>query len=184
MGLPIGALGLVLAEQAHAKIVVPPPVSRRNVRQSQEEGERRREELEAARGPVKKTPSGIQYRELEVGFGEEAARGDTIDVSYQVFTIGGLYLDSVGYGMESKKDMGDTVRIKLEAGATPVAILNAMRGMKEGGKRRIVVPPVLGWTKRTLKPLPTSSHAARFWRYAEDNTPMLFEVELIRVFRS
>jgi len=29
--------------------------------------------------------------------------------------------------------VGDTVRITLEAGAVPVAILNAMRGMREGG---------------------------------------------------
>ena len=61
-----------------------------------------------------------------------------------MFTQGGLYLDSVGYGMESKHDVGDTVRLRLEGGAVPIAVLNAMRGMREGGKRRIVATPNFG----------------------------------------
>ena len=40
-----------------------------------------------------------RYREMEVGFGKEAQRDDTCDVAYEVFTQGGLYLDSVGVGM-------------------------------------------------------------------------------------
>lgn len=44
---------------------------------------------------------------------------------------------------ESKKDIGETVRITLDA-SVPIAIRNAMRGMREGGTRRIVVPPNLG----------------------------------------
>jgi FKBP-type peptidyl-prolyl cis-trans isomerase len=168
---------------ASAKIVVPPPVSKRNLRRSLQEGDRRREELELARGPVRETASGIQYREMEVGFGKEVQREDTCDVAYEVFTQGGLYLDSVGVGMESKKDIGETVRITLDA-SVPIAIRDAMRGMREGGKRRIVVPPNLGWVTRDLQPPPSSSAAARrFWRYAEDNTPMLFEVELVRCSR-
>ena len=35
---------------------------------------------------------------MEVGTGKEAASGDFCEVSYQLFTQNGLYLDSVGYG--------------------------------------------------------------------------------------
>jgi hypothetical protein len=41
----------------------------------------------------------FRYREMEVGFGKEVQREDTCDIAYEVFTQGGLYLDSVGYGM-------------------------------------------------------------------------------------
>ncbi len=36
------------------------------------------------------------------------------------------------------------MRIVLEAGRVPTAVLNAMRGMREGGKRRILVTPNFG----------------------------------------
>lgn len=36
---------------------------------------------------------------MEVGYGQEAQREDTCDIVYEVFTQGGLYLDSVGFGM-------------------------------------------------------------------------------------
>ncbi len=38
---------------------------------------------------------------MEVGTGKEAASGDFCEVSYQMFTQNGLYLDSVGYGQVS-----------------------------------------------------------------------------------
>jgi hypothetical protein len=36
---------------------------------------------------------------MEVGFGKEVQREDTCDIAYEVFTQGGLYLDSLGVGM-------------------------------------------------------------------------------------
>lgn len=44
---------------------------------------------------------------MEVGFGEEAQRGDTCDVAYEVFTQGGLYPDSVGFGMVRRHETAE-----------------------------------------------------------------------------
>ena len=112
-----------------------------------QEGERRREELEAARGPMTKSKlfvTGIYLLGTPFNALPDTTVTKQLIASHGSCTQGGLFLDSVGYGMESKHDVGDTVRLQLEGGAVPTPVLNAMRGMREGGKRRIVATPNFG----------------------------------------
>lgn len=60
------------------------------------------------------------------------------------------------------------------------AVELGMIGMKIGGKRRILVPPSLGYTSPDVLPAPTSAAAGRRLRTVQDK-PFLFEVELIRI---
>jgi len=82
-----GLLGVILPVGGAAAFKLPPPPQgRANLKERLAAGERRRAELDALKGPVRDTPSGIQYRELEVGFGLEADRDDICDISYTVYT--------------------------------------------------------------------------------------------------
>jgi len=131
--------------------------------------------------PKEKKPEEVLQGRCRVEGGKQATMPK--QAGRALLPQGGFYLDSVGYGMESKKDQGETVRVQLTRGRVPIAALNAMRGMREGGKRRIVVTPNFGWTDHSIEPSPNPSAARRFWRFADDNTPILFEVDLVKVWK-
>ncbi|KAK9842417.1 hypothetical protein WJX84_000564 [Apatococcus fuscideae] len=170
---------------AAAKLVIPSGPSSKNLDQALRKGEARREELERAAGPIRRTSTGIKYREMEVGTGKEADSNDFCEVSYQMFTQNGLYLDSVGYGQESKKDLGETVRLHLQSGELPEAIRLGLLGMKEGGKRRIEVAANNGWTDKAMAPTPSyPAVQRRIFRVIDRRGVILFEVELKKVLRA
>jgi len=193
----------VLPHHALAKIKVPSQ-RRLTPEEAREIGDARREELEKEKGELVRLPYGVAYRERATGTGALAERGSTVSVSYQIFQQNGNYVDSVGYGLDKKDDVGDIFQFKLGYGQVPLAIELAMEGMRVGGKRRISVPPgELGWilqdkqdcpkivreglgfeviSRECLKqPIPESSSALRrFSRPALQNA-LLFEVELMRV---
>lgn len=56
----------------------------------------------------------------------------------------------------------------------------ALDGMRVGGKRRILVPPSLGYTQPSLEPQPPG-FAARRQVASNSRNPLLFEVQLLRV---
>ena len=60
------------------------------------------------------------------------------------------------------------------------AVEQAISGMRVGGKRRILVPPALGFTSASTLPQPTSAAAGRRLKTVE-NKPFLFEIEVIRI---
>lgn len=62
----------------------------------------------------------------------------------------------------------------------PIAVELGMEGMKIEGKRRILVPPNLGWNSEETLPKPTTGGATRRLRNAL-NSPVLFEVELVKI---
>eukprot|EP00877_Chromochloris_zofingiensis_P013386 jgi/Chrzof1/8300/Cz03g05120.t1 len=144
-------------------------------------------------GDLVTLPSGIQYRELEQGNGQVAAVGCTCEMSYTVYRLssgayfkyssGGtpVYMWSVGYGNEGKDDLGATYNFRLgDPDAVPRAVSSAMVGMKEGGRRRVLVPPELGWVTDRVGPPPPSFGASRRLAAHRDEA-LLFEVQLIKV---
>ena len=80
--------------------------------------------------------------------------------------------------------MGATYRFVLgDSDAVPRAVAPALVGMREGGRRRVLVPPQLGWTSDAVRPRPAMFGAGR---RLENHTeePLLFEAELTRVRKS
>lgn len=167
---------------------------------AREEAERRREEMEAEANPgvLVTLPSGIQYRELDEGRpdGKVAAKGDTLFILYTVYRLapgayfkyssGGtpIFLWSRGYGNEGQDDVGATYRFVLgDSDAVPSAVAPALVGMREGGRRRVLVPPQLGWTSDAVGPRPATFGAGRRLENHKEE-PLLFEAELTRVRKS
>mmetsp|Transcript_3436 Transcript_3436/g.14016 ORF Transcript_3436/g.14016 Transcript_3436/m.14016 type:complete len:295 (-) Transcript_3436:1794-2678(-) len=176
------------------------PRSEAEIRAIREEAERRREEREAEENPgeLVTLPSGIQYRELDEGRadGKTAARGDTLYILYTVYRLapgayfkyssGGtpIFLWSRGYGNEGQDDVGATYRFILgDSDAVPRAVAPALVGMREGGRRRVLVPPQLGWTSDAVRPRPGTFGAGRRLENHKEE-PLLFEAELTRVRKS
>jgi FKBP-type peptidyl-prolyl cis-trans isomerase FkpA len=87
------------------------------------------------------TPSGLKYTDLKLGQGDPADIGKVLVVNYSGWLKeGGVKFDS------SIEDRPFTFR--LGAGDAIKGWDEGLMGMKVGGKRRLVIPPELGFGKQ------------------------------------
>ncbi len=93
--------------------------------------------------PSDQTPSyQLEIEDLTVGDGEEAAAGRTVEVHY----VGHAW--SSGEQFDASWDRGDTFKFGLGGGQVIEGWDQGVTGMKVGGRRRITIPPMLGYGKR------------------------------------
>uniref|UniRef100_A0A7S2YMB9 peptidylprolyl isomerase n=1 Tax=Entomoneis paludosa TaxID=265537 RepID=A0A7S2YMB9_9STRA len=105
------------------------------------------------------TTSGIRYRDLELGAGDEAKTGDDVQVLFKVLKLGkrsydglsgeGTVVFSRGYALEDdEKKVGDKTFLTTLGSLGNIAAVNeAIPGMKVGGVRRFAILPDKGWRK-------------------------------------
>src|SRR5882757_8820486 len=97
--------------------------------------------------PVVEIPEGdpsyqLELEDLEVGEGDEATPGTTVEVHY----VGHAW--STGEQFDASWDRGDTFKFGLGKGQVIQGWDQGVAGMKVGGRRRITIPPMLGYGKR------------------------------------
>jgi FKBP-type peptidyl-prolyl cis-trans isomerase len=95
-------------------------------------------------GDVVKTDSGLEYEDVECGDGDEVARGDVVTVHYTGTLEDGTEFDS--------SRGGDPVSFPLESGSLIEGWVEGIPGMKEGGRRKLTIPPELGYGKAGYPP--------------------------------
>jgi FKBP-type peptidyl-prolyl cis-trans isomerase len=106
-------------------------------------------------------PQNLVIEDLVVGTGPAAASGDTITVHY----VGRL---SDGTRFDSSYDRGQPFTFRLGTGAVITGWDQGLVGMRVGGKRRLTIPPGLGYGSRAVGPIPA-------------NSTLIFEVDLISI---
>lgn len=84
-------------------------------------------------------PQGLVVRDLDVGAGPEANKGDDVKVHY----VGAYYKN--GEVFDSSWDRGPALPFTLGSGAVLPGWEQGVEGMKVGGRRELVVPPELGY---------------------------------------
>jgi len=115
-----------------------------------------------AANPVMNLGNGVRYKRVKEGAGATVSGSDVVDVAYSISTAGGSYMYSRGFGFEKDSDgvvdAGDFLRVRLGNQDVPKGIELALRGMKEGEKRRVELPPgpVTGFETSEWKPAPTT----------------------------
>ena len=114
-----------------------------------------------AANPVINLGNGVRYKRVKEGAGATVSGNDVVDVAYSISTAGGSYMYSRGFGFEKDSDgvvdAGDFLRVRMGNGEVPRGIEIALRGMKEGEKRRIELPPgKVGFDSSEWKPAPTT----------------------------
>ncbi|RME22574.1 MAG: FKBP-type peptidyl-prolyl cis-trans isomerase [Candidatus Zixiibacteriota bacterium] len=90
------------------------------------------------------TESGVRYQDLVVGKGKECKMGSQVECHYTLW-----FADSTGKKIkrfQSSKDTGRTFRCTLGYRLIK-GWSDGMVGMKEGGTRRLIIPPELGYGK-------------------------------------
>ena len=109
-----------------------------------------------------KTPSGLHYQDLVAGSGAEAKAGQQATVHYTGWLPNGSKFDS-------SKDRNDPFAFRLAARQVIAGWDEGVAGMKIGGKRKLVLPPALGYGARGAPPdIPP-------------NAVLVFDVELLGV---
>jgi FKBP-type peptidyl-prolyl cis-trans isomerase FkpA len=109
-----------------------------------------------------KTASGLTIEDLVVGNGDTAAAGQRVSVHYTGWTTDGKKFDS-------SKDRGQAFIFSLGRGEVIRGWDEGVTGMKVGGKRKLTIPPELGYGSRGAG------------RVIPPNATLLFEVELLAV---
>jgi FKBP-type peptidyl-prolyl cis-trans isomerase FkpA len=108
------------------------------------------------------TDSGLQYDDLQVGDGAEATSGKSVTVHYTGWLTDGQKFDS-------SKDRNDPFTFVLGGGMVIRGWDEGVAGMKVGGKRKLVIPPELGYGARGAGGV------------IPPNATLVFEVELLNV---
>jgi FKBP-type peptidyl-prolyl cis-trans isomerase FkpA len=80
----------------------------------------------------------LQIEELVVGTGDEALKGKTVSVHYTGWLTDGKKFDS-------SKDRGQPFHFPLGRGQVIRGWDEGVQGMKVGGKRKLTIPPDLGY---------------------------------------
>jgi FKBP-type peptidyl-prolyl cis-trans isomerase len=109
-----------------------------------------------------KTPSGLTIEDLVVGTGDAAKSGQRVSVHYTGWTTDGKKFDS-------SKDRGQPFSFGLGRGEVIRGWDEGVAGMKVGGKRKLTIPPDLGYGSRGAG------------NVIPPNATLLFEVELLAV---
>jgi FKBP-type peptidyl-prolyl cis-trans isomerase FkpA len=91
--------------------------------------------------PSVTTASGLVYEELTVGAGAEAVSGQRVTVHYTGWLTNGTKFDS-------SKDRDDPFEFHLGQGQVIKGWDEGVAGMKVGGKRKLTIPPALGYGAR------------------------------------
>ncbi len=84
----------------------------------------------------------LELDDITVGDGDEAASGHTVEVHY----VGVSW--STGQQFDASWDRGSTFKFGLGKGQVIAGWDQGVAGMKVGGRRRITIPPTLGYGKR------------------------------------
>lgn len=110
--------------------------------------------------------SGLQFEDVVVGSGAEAAAGQDVSVHY----TGWLYENGrAGAKFDSSKDRGEPFDFALGGGQVIRGWDEGVAGMKVGGTRRLIIPAALGYGARGAGGV------------IPPNATLLFEVELLGV---
>ena len=105
-------------------------------------------------------PTEITSSEITVGSGATAAVGDVVTTHY-ILTVGGSVADS-SYAR------GTPIQFQLGAGQLIPGFERGVLGMRVGGKRRVTVPPALGYGNQPNGSIPA-------------NSTLVFEIELVSI---
>lgn len=122
--------------------------------------------------PITRLPNGVSYKVLDHGVPsstQTVSPNSSVDIAFSVSQANGRYMFSKGLGLEKVNFMGkttydrdiDSLRVDLGHKDVPVGIEQVLVGMKKGEKRRVVLPPEVGFATSDWQPSPVKRDAQR-----------------------
>jgi peptidylprolyl isomerase len=116
-----------------------------------------------AKTKVVTTASGLKYEDIVVGKGKSPKKGDTVSVHYTGWLTDGKKFDS-------SRDRGQPFEFAIGEGQVIKGWDEGVMSMKVGGRRKLTIPPGLGYGARGTPggPIPP-------------NATLIFDVELLAI---
>jgi peptidylprolyl isomerase len=114
-----------------------------------------------SRGREVSSESELKFEEIVVGAGISPQPGQDVTVHYTGTLENGVKFDS-------SIDRGRPFTFKIGIGQVIKGWDEGVMTMKVGGKRKLIIPPHLGYGSRSVGPIPA-------------NSTLIFEVELLEV---
>ena len=115
--------------------------------------DRTKPEIDAPEGPA---PTELVSTDEILGEGEEAGRGDVVDVHY----VGVSH--STGEQFDASWDRGEPLRFQLGVGQVITGWDQGVQGMKVGGRRTLQIPPHLAYGDQGAPPFIAPGEALIF----------------------
>lgn len=112
--------------------------------------------------PLVSAEKDFQIIDLVVGKGDEAFSGSYVTVHY----VGKL---KNGTKFDSSRDRNRPFEFNLGAGEVVKGWDKGVKGMRVGGKRKLIIPPELGYGSKQVGNIPP-------------NSTLIFEVELLKIY--
>jgi len=150
MALSFGAMILIFSNSAQAQTNAPAPAGA-NVETDKDTGK-----------PIVSTPSGLKYVDLVVGTGAAVKTGDHVSVNYV-----GKLLD--GTKFDASADHGGTFDYVQGVTSLIAGWTEGTSTMKVGGKRKLIIPPQLGYGMQGAGDA------------VPPNATLIFEIELVAI---
>lgn len=123
--------------------------------------ETKTEDAKGEAGKEVTTASGLKYIDLKIGTGDTPKQGDVVVVHY----VGTL---KDGTKFDSSRDRGEPFGFYLGKGEVIKGWDEGVATMKVGGKRKLIIPPDLGYGSQNMGKIPP-------------NSTLYFEVELLSI---
>jgi FKBP-type peptidyl-prolyl cis-trans isomerase len=111
--------------------------------------------------PSAQNQTDLKIEDLKIGQGQEIKKGDTAQVHY----LGTL---TNGQKFDSSYDRNQPFEFQVGAGQVITGWDQGLLGMKIGGKRKLTIPPDLGYGNQAAGSIPPGS-------------TLIFEIELIAI---
>ncbi len=145
-------------------------------------------------------------------------KGSIVDIIFSISSAGGSYFYSKGFGFEKASDAsmgissmndaqaGESYRVRVRGAASesvgnferdvPVGIEEALVGMRRGERRRVELPPAVGFVTSDWRPEPTTRRGrasiAGYRQVLEGNgssqppfpAETIWDVEVVRILAS
>jgi peptidylprolyl isomerase len=145
-----GTINLIFSSSAQAQTNAPAPAGA-NVEKDKDTGK-----------PIVTTPSGLKYVDLVVGAGAAVKTGDHVSVKYV-----GKLLD--GSKFDASADHGGTFDYVQGVTSLIAGWTEGTSTMKVGGKRKLIIPPQLGYGMQGQGDV------------IPPNATLIFEIELVSI---
>ena len=108
------------------------------------------------------TASGLKYVDEVIGNGPEPVKGQVVVVHFD-----GMFED--GKKFQSSHDSGKPISYKVGTGDVIAGLDEGTMTMKAGGKRKLIIPPALGYGTTGIPNM------------IPPNSTLIFEIELVEI---